>query len=58
VKQLETAVSPPGVPEWMEMEEVIDAAVESAIHGQSSPDDALDEADGRLREILARRRAR
>jgi multiple sugar transport system substrate-binding protein len=58
VKQLETAVSPPGVPEWMEMEEVIDAAVESAIHGKLSPSAALVEADGRLEEILARRRAK
>jgi multiple sugar transport system substrate-binding protein len=58
VKQLETAVAPPGVPEWMEMEEVIDAAVENAVHGKLSPSVALAEADAKLNEILARKRAR
>jgi len=56
VKQLETAVSPPAVSEWMRMEEVIDSAVESALHGRRSPGEALEEADGRLNGILAGRR--
>jgi hypothetical protein len=49
-------VSPPGVPEWMEMEGVIDEAVEKAIHGVLPPADALAEADRRLNDILRRKR--
>ncbi len=56
VRQLETAVSPPGVPEWMEMEEIIDEAVEEAIHGRASPEVALGEADRRLNAALSRGR--
>jgi multiple sugar transport system substrate-binding protein len=56
VRQLRTAVSPPAVPEWMEMEGVIDEAVEQAIHGARSPADALAEADGRLNDILQPKR--
>ena len=40
------------------MEEVIDSAVENAIHGRLSPAAALEEADSRLSEILARRRSK
>ncbi len=56
VRQLETAFSPPGVPQWMEMEEIIDEAVESAIHGRASPEAALGEADRRLNAALSRGR--
>jgi multiple sugar transport system substrate-binding protein len=56
VRQLETAVSPPAVPEWMEMEGIIDEAVEQVIHGARSPAEALAEADGRLNDILESKR--
>lgn len=56
VRQLETAVTPPAVPEWMEMEGVIDEAVEKAIHGVLSPADALARADSRLNDIMQGRR--
>jgi multiple sugar transport system substrate-binding protein len=56
VRQLETAATPPAVPEWMEMEGVIDEAVEKAIHGKVPPAKALAEADSRLNEILRRSR--
>lgn len=56
VRQLETAVSPPAIPEWMEMEEVIDEAVERAIHDKQTPAEALQEADRRLNAILSRNR--
>ncbi len=56
VRQLETAVSPPAIPEWLEMEEVIDEAVERAIHRKMSPEEALERADRRLSEILSGKR--
>jgi multiple sugar transport system substrate-binding protein len=56
VKQLETAKAPPAVPEWMEMEGVIDEAVEKAIHGARPPAEVLEEAEDSLNEILRRPR--
>lgn len=56
VRQLETAATPPAVPEWMEMEGVIDEAVERVIHGKTAPREALDQADRRLNELLRQSR--
>jgi multiple sugar transport system substrate-binding protein len=56
VRQLKTAVTPPAVPEWMDMEGVIDEAVEKAIHGVLSPAEAIAEADQRLNKILNEKR--
>jgi len=55
VQQLKTAVSPPPVPEWTEMEGIIDEAVERALRGKASPRDALREADRHLAQVLGRR---
>ncbi|UCF78977.1 MAG: extracellular solute-binding protein, partial [Candidatus Eiseniibacteriota bacterium] len=54
VVQLGTAVPPPPHPRWVEIEEVINAAVEEAIYGVNSPEGALKEADKKIEEILAR----
>jgi multiple sugar transport system substrate-binding protein len=56
LKQLETAVFPPNLEAWVEIEDVVDAALEKAVFGKEAPRDALSEACRRIDELLARRR--
>jgi maltose-binding protein MalE len=53
LEQLHTAVSPPLHPRWVEIEEIINAALEQAIYGTKTPEAALAEADARITQALA-----
>ena len=56
LEQLKTAVFPPNLEEWVEIEDVVDAALEKAVFGKETPTDALGEACRRIDELLARQR--
>jgi multiple sugar transport system substrate-binding protein len=51
--QIETAVSPPLHPRWVDIEEVLNGELEAAIYGKKSPEEALRSADRRISEILS-----
>ncbi len=53
VEQLETAVSPPLHPRWVDIEDVLNTELEMAIFGRRSPEEALRSADRRISAILA-----
>jgi len=55
LNQLKTAVAPPLHPRWVEIEEIVNAELEEAIHGSKTPEAALASADARITEVLARR---
>ena len=55
VKQLETAVAPPNIPQWVDMESAIEESLEKAMLGQASPEAALKEAQRKLEALLARK---
>ena len=55
LKQLKTAVFPPNVPDWLEIEDVVDAALEEAVFGRAAPQEALDDACRKIDALLARR---
>lgn len=44
VEQLETALPRPPIPQWGELEEIVNLAFEKAVRGKMSPEDALNEA--------------
>ncbi len=56
LEQLKTAVFPPNLEEWVEIEDVVDAAIEKAVFGKATPADALGDACRRIDELLSRRR--
>ena len=55
VDQLRTAVSPPLHPQWVEIEEIVNAELEQAIYGKKSARAALESADARIEAVLNRR---
>ena len=54
VVQLGTAVPPPPHPRWVEIEEAINTAIEEAVYGVKSPEDALTEAHRTIDGIVSR----
>ncbi|HEX5133571.1 MAG TPA: extracellular solute-binding protein [Candidatus Krumholzibacteria bacterium] len=54
VEQAFTSRTPPTHPGWMEMEEVIDRAVEEALYGRRAPRWCLDDAAAEITRIAAR----
>lgn len=54
--QLPTAVSPPLHPQWVEIEEIVNAELEEAIYGTKTPEAALADADRRITAALNRER--
>lgn len=55
LEQIQTAVSPPLHPRWVEIEEIVNAELEQAIYGTKSPEAALADADARITQVLAPR---
>jgi len=53
VEQLRTSVSTPAHPRWSEIEDVVNEALEPAIHGTRKPEDALREGSRRIEALLA-----
>lgn len=53
VEQLRTSVSTPAHPRWSEIEDVVNEALEQAIHGTRKPEDALREGSRRIEALLA-----
>lgn len=54
-RQLESSRATPVHPRWVEMEEVIESAVERAMYGGTSPDSALERACSEIEAILSRK---
>lgn len=53
LEQLHTAVSPPLHPNWVEIEEIVNAELEQAIYGAKTPEAALAEGDAKITQALA-----
>ena len=56
LEQLRTAVFPPNLEDWVEIEDLVDAALERALFGKAAPADALNAACERIDALLARSR--
>ena len=54
MKQLETAVFPPNHPRWVEIEDVVDQALEEAIYGRKTPEEALAHGAQAIQGLLNR----
>ncbi len=54
LKQLQTAVLPPNVENWVEIEDVVDSWLEKAVYGKAAPGEALHQACREIDVILAR----
>jgi multiple sugar transport system substrate-binding protein len=54
IEQAFTSRTPPSHPGWMEMEEVIDRAVEESLYGRRAPRWCLDDAAAEITRIAAR----
>lgn len=54
LEQLKTAVFPPNLENWVEIEDVVDASLEKAVVGGEPPAEALAGACRRIEELLAR----
>lgn len=53
VRQLETAVAPPNISQWVEMEGAIEESLEEALHDKVTPREALKNAQRKLEALLA-----
>jgi len=53
LEQLRTAVAPPLHPRWVEIEEIVNGALEQAIYGAKTPEAALAEGNARIAQVLA-----
>ena len=53
VRQLETAVAPPNISQWVDMEGAIEEALEEALHDKVTPEQALKNAQRKLEALLA-----
>jgi len=53
LEQLQTAVSPPLHPRWVEIEEIVNSELEQAIYGAKTPESALASADTRITQVLS-----
>jgi multiple sugar transport system substrate-binding protein len=53
VTQLQTAVAPPPHPQWVEIEEVLDGAIEETLYGRRTAADAVRVASDRIDQLLA-----
>ena len=56
LNQLSQAVFPPNVPQWSDIESVVDKWVEKALYGQATPEQAVQAADKEITTILQGRR--
>ncbi|HEU4723690.1 MAG TPA: extracellular solute-binding protein [Candidatus Eisenbacteria bacterium] len=54
LEQIRTAVAPPLHPQWVEIEEIVNAELEEAIYGTKTPEAALADADARITAALKR----
>ncbi|MDI6807616.1 MAG: extracellular solute-binding protein [Candidatus Eisenbacteria bacterium] len=53
-EQLKYAVSTPNIPNWLEIEGVVEDAVEEALHGRKTPDEALRTAGTKIEQLLTK----
>ena len=54
LEQMETAVFPPNIEAWVEIEDVLDRWVEKALFGMVTSDEALSGACKEINALLAR----
>ncbi len=52
IEQLATAVAPPSVPQWVDMETIINTALEEALYDKITPEEALRRADEQVTALL------
>jgi maltose-binding protein MalE len=52
IRQFETAVPTPNHPAWVDLEAVIEDEVEEALHDRKTADQAIQDAQKKLAEVL------
>ena len=52
LKTLETAISPPAHPQWVEIQEIFTEGLEKIMYDKGSPADMMQEVDGKIMEVL------
>ncbi len=52
LEQMTTARTTPTHPQWVELEEIIDAHLERALYGRSTPEEALGAAEAEMQRVL------